>query len=170
MFQCLVLAVTAVLIGLDQLTKWLAVTYLKNGESVTAIPGVLEFSYVENEGAAFGMLQGGRWFLVALTTILITALAVFVLTGRFRRYKLFTVSGTLIIAGGIGNLIDRSIQGYVVDFLKVTFMNFPVFNLADCCVVVGSVLLLIFFCFFYEEQPATEGAYATDSTDNPPRG
>ncbi len=163
MFQALIVAVTALLVGLDQLTKWLTVVYLKNGEPLTVIPKVLEFTYVENEGAAFGMLQGGRWFFVVLTTILMIALGVFVLTGQFRRFRMFNISATLVLAGGIGNLIDRAIQGYVVDMIRVTFIDFPVFNVADCCVVVGSILLLIFFLFFYEETTPAEDSHGNET-------
>ena len=166
MFQCMILAVSAVLVGLDQLTKWLAVMYLRNGESITVIPRILDFSYAENTGAAFSILSGERWFLIVITLIVMVALAAFVLFGQFRRYKLFNLSATLILAGGIGNLIDRLVQGYVVDFIKVTFIDFPVFNVADCFVVVGSVLLLIFFCFIYEDKAPTEAAHGKATDDS----
>lgn len=158
MFQGLIVAVTAVLVGLDQLTKWLAIVYLKGKPDITFIPGVIDFHYVPNDGAAWSILSGERWFLVALTSLIILALLVFVLMGKFRRYKMFNISATLIIAGGIGNLIDRMVQGYVVDFIKTTFMEFPVFNVADCFIVVGSILLLVFFLFFYEEKSPAEVA------------
>ena len=163
MFQGLIVAVAAVLVGLDQLTKWLATVYLKDKLAYTVIPGVLDFEYVQNEGAAWGIFEGERWFLVVLTSITIVALLVFVLMGKFRRFKLFNISATLIVAGGIGNLIDRLVQGYVVDFIKTTFMSFPVFNVADCFVVVGSVLLLIFFLFFYEENPSAEASHGNET-------
>ncbi len=166
MLQGIVIAVVAVLVGLDQLTKWLAVVYLKSGEPVTLIPGVLQLSYAENEGAAFGMLQGGRWFFVVLTGMMLVALLVFVLSGKLRRFWMFNCSAVLILAGGIGNLIDRLVQGYVVDFIETTFITFPLFNVADCCVVVGSLLLLVFFGFVYEDTAPTEETHGntTDSS------
>ncbi len=166
MFQCMILAVTAVLVGLDQLTKWLAVMYLRSGNDVTVIPRILDFSYAENTGAAFSILSDERWFLIVITLIVMLALGAFVLFGQFRRYKLFNASATLILSGGIGNLIDRLVQGYVVDFAKVTFMDFPIFNVADCFVVVGSALLLIFFCFVYEDKAPSEASneQATDDS------
>ncbi len=167
MFQCMVLAVTAVLVGLDQLTKWLAVMYLRGGSDITVIPKILNLSYAENTGAAFSILSGERWFLIVITAIVMIALMAFLLFGQFRHYKLFNISATLILAGGLGNLIDRVVQGYVVDFFKTTFMDFPVFNVADCFVVVGSVLLLIFFCFVYEDKAPAEASDDT-STDNTP--
>ncbi len=167
MLQGLIIAVTAVLVGLDQLTKWLAVVYLKNGDPCVLIRDVFQFSYTENTGAAFGMLEGGRWFFILLTGITMLALAVFLLSGKFRRFRMFNISATLILAGGIGNLIDRIVRGYVVDFIDVTLISFPLFNVADCCVVIGSVLLLIFFLFFYEEKTPAEGTHGnkTDSSD-----
>lgn len=168
MFQGIVIAVIAALVGLDQLTKWLSVVYLKSGEPVTLIPGVLQLSYTENEGAAFGMLQGGRWFFVVLTGILMAALFAFLLSKKMRRFRLFHISTVLIVAGGIGNLIDRIVQGYVVDFVEVTLFSFPLFNLADCCVVIGSVLLLIFYGFMYEDDApmgVEDGKTANDSAD-----
>ncbi|MBR2405549.1 MAG: signal peptidase II [Clostridia bacterium] len=166
MFQGLIVAVTAVLVGLDQLTKWLAIVYLKGKPDVTFIPGVIDFHYVPNDGAAWSILSGERWFLIVLTGIILAALLVFVLMGKFRRFTMFNISATLILAGGIGNLIDRLVQGYVVDFIKTTFMDFPVFNVADCFIVVGSVLLLVFFLFFYEEKTPAEVSHGNE-TDTP---
>ena len=167
MFQGIIVAVIAAMVGLDQLTKWLAVVYLKSGDPVTLIPGVLQLSYTENEGAAFGMLQGGRWFFVVMTGILMAALLLFLLSGKLRRYRIFNCSMILIIAGGIGNFIDRIVQGYVVDFIEVTLFEFPLFNVADCFVVIGSVMLLIFYGFIYEENTPVEvvnGNTADDSS------
>lgn len=167
MFQGLIVAVIAVLVGLDQLTKWLTTVYIKPVEDgITIIPHVLDFSYVENQGAAWGVFDGERWFLVALTSIVILALLVFVLVGKLRRFPMFNISAVLIIAGGIGNLIDRLVNGFVVDFIKTTFMSFPVFNVADCFVVIGSVLLLVFFLFFYEEKTPAEAVNGNKTDDS----
>ena len=164
MFQGLVMAVMAVLVGLDQLTKWLAAVYLKpTPEGVTVIPKLLDFQYITNEGAAWGLFEGEKWFLVVLTTITTMALLIFLLSGKLRRFALFNVSTILIVAGGIGNLIDRLVHGAVVDFIKTTFMSFPIFNVADCYVVIGSVLMLIFFLFFYEEKAPAEGSHGNET-------
>lgn len=90
---------------------------------------------------------------------------VLLMSGRFRRYPLMNVSGVLIVAGGVGNLIDRIANGYVVDFLYFRLINFPIFNFADCCVVVGAALLLIFFFFFYEEKPKPQPEDAASADD-----
>ncbi len=169
MFQGIVIAAIAVLVGLDQLTKWLVLAYVQGKpEGITFIPGVMDFEFYGNEGAAMGIFEGERFFLVALTGLVIIAFLAVTLFGKFRRYTLFNISATLIIAGGIGNLIDRLVHGFVVDFLKTTFMSFPIFNVADCFVVVGSVLLLVFFLFFYEEKAPVEAANGNE-TDSSPR-
>lgn len=170
MFQAIVLLVVAGLVGVDQLTKWLTVTYLQD-EPITLIPGFLELTYLENRGAAFGMMQGGRWLFVAFTTAVMLVLLGLLLFGKFRSYRLFNISMILIVAGGLGNLIDRVAQGFVVDMIHVFWeaigFNFPVFNFADCCVVIGSVILLIFFFFFYDEkQVKPKTVVETDGNDS----
>lgn len=170
MFQFTVLAVIAALVSLDQLTKWLAVLCLKNAETTELIPRILGFTYVENKGAAFGILQGQRWLFLIFTGIVMAAILALLLFGKFRKHLWFNISATLIVAGGIGNFIDRLIHGYVVDFIEVLFFEFPVFNVADCYVVIGSALLLVFFFFLYDDKkvPAagkTEEPYEDDSAN-----
>lgn len=158
MFQLIVVALIALLVGLDQLTKWLVVNTIGNGIPVPLIEGVFELQYSENRGAAFGIghNQGPwvRWLFIILTTLIMGFILFLLLSGRFKSYKLATISGILIVAGGVGNLIDRFFRGYVVDFLYFKWIDFPIFNVADCCVVIGAVLLLIFFFFIYEDKPA----------------
>lgn len=171
MFQFTVLAITAALVSLDQLTKWLAVITLKNATAIELLPRVLGLSYVENHGAAFGILQGQRYLFLIITGLVMAALLALLLFGKFRKYRLFNISATLIVAGGLGNFIDRLIHGYVVDFIEFLFFDFPVFNVADCYVVVGSVLLLVFFFFVYDEKKPpviarTEEPHEDDSTDH----
>ncbi len=171
MFQFTVLAIAAALVSLDQLTKWLAVITLKNADAIILIPRVLGFSYVENRGAAFGILQGQRVLFLVLTGLVMAVLLALLLFGRFRKYWLFNISATLILAGGIGNFIDRLIHAYVVDFIEVLFFEFPVFNVADCYVVVGSILLLVFFFFIYDDKKPpvigkTEEPHEDDSTNH----
>ena len=169
MFQFMVLAITAALVSLDQLTKWLAVVGLKGAGTLDVIPGVLGFTYVENGGAAFGILQGQRWLFLIFTGVVMAAILLLLLFGKFRSYQMFNISATLIVAGGLGNFIDRLIHGYVVDFIQVQFFEFPVFNVADCFVVIGSLLLLVFVFFFYDEKkpsiPNAEESHADDSND-----
>ena len=151
MMQLGILLIAAGLVGIDQLTKWMAVQYLKGDDPVPFIEGVLSVTYTENRGAAWSMFEGQQWLLIGVTSVMIVGLLAVLLSGRFRRHRLATFGGILVVAGGIGNLIDRVFRGYVVDFLRTDFMDFPIFNVADCFVVVGAVLLFVYFVFFYSD-------------------
>ena len=128
-------------VALDQLTKLLAVKYLMDG-SVTVIPWLIDFTYVENRGMAWGLLADQRWIFMTASVIAIVALSVFLYMRRSPNL-LYGIAISAIISGGIGNMIDRTVLGYVVDFLEVTFMDFPVFNVADSFVSVGAVGLIV---------------------------
>ncbi len=135
----------ALLIGLDQLTKYLAALFLMPVGSAAFIPGVMELRYVRNEGAAFSMFakaEWGRGFLIVVTALALAAMTVYFVRKRPASW-LWRWTFILIFAGGVGNLIDRIHQGFVVDFFATTFINFAVFNVADCFVCVGAVLLLL---------------------------
>lgn len=129
-------------IAVDQITKWLAVKYLMPIPTKPLIEGVLHLTYVENRGAAFGMLADSRWVFILASTIMIICLSIY-LYGGFSQNKLYTVSILLIISGGIGNMIDRLALGYVVDFIDLRLINFAVFNGADSFVCIGAVLLVL---------------------------
>lgn len=171
MLQLIILLAIAALTALDQWFKYLAVVHLKEQPPFVLIDGVFELHYSENTGAAFGILQDHRWVFMSVTIIVMVFLLVLLLSGKFRQYPLLNVSGVLIVAGGIGNLIDRIFNGYVVDFLYFKLINFPIFNFADCCVVIGAVMLLVFFFFFYDEKPllrhpkAQEAVSAGETTE-----
>lgn len=125
----------------DQLTKWLAVVFLEGEADLLLWEGVLHFSFVRNEGAAFGMLQNQRWLFMVVSTIAIAALFVYLF--RWKPKSLWVrVSIAMIIGGGIGNMIDRLLLGYVIDFIYVSLIDFPVFNVADSFVTVGSFMLI----------------------------
>lgn len=138
----LTIILSALLIGLDQFFKYLAVQMLAPNGTVTIIPGVLGLRYLENTGAAFSVLWGKQLFLIIITGIALLALFVFLL---FRRpqSKLAYTALLLLFAGGMGNFIDRVVNRYVVDFLEFLFMNFAVFNFADICIVAGFCLCVI---------------------------
>lgn len=135
-----------VLLAADQLTKYLAVRYLKGAADIVLIPGVFQLSYLENTGMAWGMLDGMRW-LFLLFTLLIAGAVVFLWHKiPFEpKYRAFRVLSTVFLAGAFGNAIDRLFRGYVVDFFYFSLINFPVFNVADCYVTVSLVLLLIIY-------------------------
>lgn len=146
----------AFLIGLDQLFKFLATSLLKNRTAFSIIDGVFELQYVENPGAAFSILENKRAFFIILTAIVMAFLLLVILSGRYRRHTLLNISFILVLAGGIGNLIDRCLYGYVVDYLYFKWIDFPVFNFADCCLVIGAILMLFFFFFVYEDTSLTK--------------
>ena len=134
-----------VLILLDRLAKIVAVHYLMPLGVVQAIPGLFEWRYIENAGAAFGFFSGMRWVLVVITGLALLV-AAYILLFRRPKDKLEYLAIILIFSGGVGNWIDRMTQGFVVDYINVTFMNFAVFNLADIFVCVGFALLVFAVC------------------------
>ncbi len=132
----------AVIVGLDQVTKALTVANIALGEDLPFIPGLLELTYVQNTGAAFSSFEGQQW-LFALIFLAFTGL---IFWEYFKKPMGFTVFERWCIAaiygGGLGNMIDRIRLGYVVDMIETTFMDFPVFNVADCFITCGCVLLM----------------------------
>ena len=151
MEDCMLFSVlTLILIIADRYTKHLAVRFIKPVGSVEVIKNILRFSDVENRGAAFGMLRDARWVFITVTVISVAAI-VWWMVFRRPESRLLRVSLLLILSGALGNLIDRVMLGYVTDMIDVAFIDFPVFNFADCCVVVGAVLFAIYVLFVYKE-------------------
>ena len=144
-----ILAVVLVLV--DQLTKILTRTYIPLGESIPFIPHVLDLTYIKNTGAAFSILEEHTWLLTVFSAIIVLVVA-YLVARKFFTNWLGMLSATLILAGGVGNLIDRAIFKYVTDMIKTIFMDFPVFNFADCCITVGVVLLVIYVLFFCKDE------------------
>lgn len=140
------LIITAILIITDQITKVIATGMLKQIGTIEVIKNIISFTYVENRGAAFGILQNHRWLFILFTICAIIAIIVYTIKVK-PQSKLYMWSASLIVAGGIGNLIDRIWREYVVDMIEFTFINYPVFNFADICVVVGAILLCIYVLF-----------------------
>ena len=142
-----ILLCVAVILGgifLDQLTKLLAVKYLLPVHSVRLIPGVLNLTYVENPGAAFGMLKDHRWVFMVVSTIAIVAMGVYLFAKKLEKNPLSDIALSMIISGGIGNMLDRIYLGYVIDFIDVNpLFSFAVFNGADSFVCVGAGLLVL---------------------------
>ena len=141
-----------VIIGLlgviaDFLTKKLAVNFLKDGAEFILIENVFKLSYVENRGAAFGILQDARYVFIVLT-VLIVGFLIWILKSTKTNSIAFKTGITFLISGAVGNFIDRVFQGYVVDFLDFYLIDFPVFNVADCLVCVGAGLVVIYYLFF----------------------
>jgi len=146
-FPFIWLAAAAGLTAADQITKVVAANALPDGRMIPLIPGVLELTLVHNTGAAFGLGQGGQWLFVALA-FLISAVLVSDLIKRTGRRtsgrSLLRLTGeTMVLAGAVGNAIDRIRLGWVIDFIYVRVIDFPVFNVADICVTVGCVLMIL---------------------------
>lgn len=138
------------LIFIDLFTKRMAVNFLKDGTIIEVINGVLRFNYVENTGAAFGILKNMRWFFILITFILVIVLIHWFEKSFFKNNFLRT-GMVLIISGAIGNLIDRVLLGYVVDFIDFYLIKFPVFNVADCFICIGALIISIHYIFFEKD-------------------
>jgi len=149
-------AIFVSMVGADQLLKLWAMNHLQ-GNPIPIIDGVFELFYHENRGAAFGMLQGGRIIFI-IVTLLIAALGIWAMIKQPLFQKMgVRICTTLVIAGGIGNWIDRVFRGYVIDFLYFKPINFPIFNLADSCVTCGAIALAIFILFTKDETLKKDG-------------
>lgn len=147
---------TALLILLDQGTKFLATRHLSEshgGGDLILWDGVFRLHYLENRGAAFGILQGQKVFLSIITCVAVVLLCwVFVCLPLERRYHALRCLITFLLAGALGNFIDRMRQGYVVDFFYFELIDFPVFNVADIYVTCSAIALLVLFFFYYREE------------------
>lgn len=141
------------LIFLDRITKQLAVEHLKNAPAVPILPGVFELSYLENHGAAFGILQDQRIFFIVMTILVLAVLLyLYARIPEEKRYFSMRLILVLLISGAIGNFIDRCVNKYVIDFFYFKLINFPVFNIADIYVVASAALMIVLFCFYYTEE------------------
>ena len=141
------LIIIAASILLDQLTKWIVIHSMDLYESIILIPQVFSFTYIHNYGAAWGMFSEHRWIFILVTAIALIIMPIILY--RYRKvHALFSLSLSLFIGGALGNLIDRVFVGYVVDFLEFTFIDFPVFNVADICVVFGAGFMIVYALFF----------------------
>lgn len=141
----MVLILTAAIIALDQFTKYLVRANFSVGETLPVIRNVFHLTYIQNRGAAFSMFQDNRVMTVAFPIIAMIACAVLLVWLVRGKEKLLSVAVALIIAGGVGNIIDRIVNGYVTDFLD--FRVFPVFNVADMAVTCGCALAIIYIVF-----------------------
>ena len=139
-------AIVAIGVALDQWTKYLSVKHLMPILSKPLIPGVVDLTYVENRGAAFGMLSEHRWVFMVISTVAILGMCAFLLTFSERRHFVPAAALSMIISGGVGNMIDRVRLGYVVDMIDVNpLFPFAVFNVADSFVCVGAALLILWY-------------------------
>lgn len=137
--------VSAIVFAVDQISKYLITQNFLLGESVPVLKGVLNFTYINNMGAAFGIMKNQTWLLLAVTVVA-TVICFCILIKKTYRSKIVFWGILLVISGGLGNIVDRVFRnGNVVDFLELDFIRFPVFNVADCAIVVGAGLLILYF-------------------------
>lgn len=137
------------IVAFDQITKYFASKNLSGGKIVSFIPRIVQFRYSENTGMAFSMLSGARWIFIALTAIVCIGVLIYLFSNKCDNLWIYWSLG-VVAAGGIGNLIDRVYLGYVIDFIEPIFVDFAIFNIADCAVTLGAVVLvayLIIDCF-----------------------
>lgn len=155
--KALYLAADAVLvillIALDQLTKKAAVAKLKGKEEFIILKDIFELDYLENRGSAFGMFQNQKIFLLCIG-VLFTAVMLWLLwkTPAEKKYLVIHLVCAGIISGGVGNMIDRFVQGYVVDFFSFVLIHFPVFNVADIYIVISTFLMAVLLLFVYKDE------------------
>ena len=141
------------LIAVDQLTKYLAVQQLKDKPAYIILDGILELNYLENKGAAFGMLQNQKVFFIFVAIVILSVIAyVLFKTPDHKKYRALHILLSLIAAGAIGNMIDRIRLDYVVDFIYIVLINFPIFNVADIYVTFATAILVLMLLFVYKEQ------------------
>ena len=145
-------ALAAMVIG-DQALKAWTVTHLELGESTAFLPGFMQLTRVHNYGAAWSSMSGKTVLLIAVTAVMMIAV-IFLLIRRIVRHPLGVIACLLILGGGIGNIIDRIRLGFEVDMFDLTIFNYPVFNVADCFVVVGAILGAVYYLWLYEKFDA----------------
>ncbi len=162
------LAAAVGLIGLDQLTKYIIDSNMHLHQSIPVIQiggtNVLNITYERNTGAAFSILEGKQIFLIIITALILLGMLYLLLSKRIKK-PAYIWCVALILAGGVGNLIDRLITGSVVDFIDFRLINFAVFNVADICAVVGSIGLLVFVLYDEIKEVRARHAAKSDSTD-----
>ena len=150
-----------IIIGLmtafDQLTKFMITSSYELYESRTVIKNILSFTYIQNRGMAWGMLQGKRIIFVALTIIILfLCFAIYSNIADKAKYRLLRANMIILISGALGNMLDRIKLGYVIDFFEVKFIDFPVFNVADIYVVVSMIMIFILIMFKYSNEEFDE--------------
>ena len=151
--------ISALLVGLDQWSKYLTVQNISLGETKEFIPGFLSLTHLRNTGAAWSLLEGKMIFFYVITVI-VSVVIIYLLIKNYKKSIWYSVGLSFVLAGTIGNFIDRVRLGYVVDMLQTDFMNFPIFNVADSTLVVG--VICIFIYLILDEKAAKEGKNGTN--------
>ena len=164
----LLIAIILGIVGIDQLTKWLTVINLEEYETIPLWENVFHFTFYKNDGAAFGMLDDHRWVFMSFSTIAIIGICVYLFAFRPKsRYLQITLA--MLAGGGIGNMIDRILLGYVIDFIDVRLIHFAIFNVADSFITVSAFMLMGYLILdtvreFKEEKAKAQKAAESDTT------
>lgn len=141
------------LVAVDQITKYLAFVYLSGKNGFEVVSGVLELFYLENRGAAFGIFADKQWFFIGIAVAMILVAAfIYIRTPQESSYRLLRSICILIMAGAFGNMIDRIVHHFVIDFLYFSLIDFPVFNIADCYICIGAALALWALFTVYKDE------------------
>ena len=161
-----VIAVLAVIA--DQISKYIVVQNIEYHGTVPFIDGIMNFYHTRNTGAAFSMFSDKRWVFMVFSAISM-AIIIYLLIKEYKRHVLLNISLAMILGGGVGNMIDRVRLGYVVDFFRTEFIDFAIFNVADCFITVGAVLLGVYVVFFdakvEKRIQAEKAALKAENTD-----
>jgi len=158
-FVCLF--ISASLVVIDQVIKYFIVENLAKFESTSVIGGFLDFKYIENFGAGFGILQNQRWFFIIVVSVIIVVIIFIIFKYKAHSFCSYAAA-VLILAGGAGNLVDRIANGYVIDYIHVLFFPY-IFNFADCCVTIGAIFFIIHVLFFTNWK--SEGKKLADTAE-----
>lgn len=150
--------IAALIVMIDQLAKYLITTQLTFGEQIPLIPGVIHLTYIRNTGAAFSFMADMRWVLVVVSAVVIVLLIGGMIRYRDKISLVGMLALTAVLGGAFSHLFDRAVFGYVVDFFEFEFVNFAIFDVADCFITVGGIL----FCIYY--------LFKRDEINNEPRG
>ncbi|MEY8370481.1 signal peptidase II [Aerococcaceae bacterium 50-4] len=141
----------AILVAIDQIVKYWTVTTFAINEGQDVIPGILSFFYIQNDGAAWGIFSGQMW-LFYIITIVVVAVLVYMLHKEGKDSALLSTGLSFMIAGALGNFIDRLHLNYVIDMFRLEFVEFPIFNVADVCLSIGVILMIVYMIVTPEDQ------------------
>lgn len=157
-------AIAGITLVLDQLTKAIVSRAFAHTETISVWPGVLRFTSVHNTGAAFGLFPGGRYVFIAASVAMVATIVIYVMVARPLSPWVRT-GFALIVGGAVGNLIDRVVAGHVIDFIEASFIDFPVFNVADCGITVGTAIVAAWLVFAPQAPPDETRSGSADSVD-----
>lgn len=151
------------LVAADQLVKILVRANIPMGASMPFLPGLVELTYVQNTGAAFSIFKDHTWLLTIISAVVAAAIAA-ALIKRVVAHPFGVITLSVVLAGAVGNLIDRALFGFVTDMFNLQFMRFAVFNVADICVVCGGIAFCVYFLFYYDKLEKKEGPHDHDGS------